>query len=96
MQKQIRTLENRLEGACHRHNARRAETRALRAVVDSLRRERLALDEGLRKLQRDLATHRRALAALLQEVRLKVLSGFQAAHRHALAGPGYRRGWECQ
>lgn len=68
MQKQIRTLENRLEGACHRHNARRAETRALRAVVDSLRRERLALDEGLRKLQRGLATHRRALAGLLQEV----------------------------
>ncbi len=75
MQKHIRTLENRLEGACHRHNARRAETRALRGVVDSLRRERLALDEALRKLQRGLAGQRRCLAALLHEARQPLAHG---------------------
>ncbi len=79
MQKHIRTLENRLEGACHRHNARRAETRALRGVVDSLRRERLALDEALRKLQRGLAGQRRCLAALLHEARRRPLTGSPAA-----------------
>ncbi len=79
MQKHIRTLENRLEGACHRHNARRAETRALRGVVDSLRRERLALDEALRKLQRGLAGQRRCLAALLHEARRRPVTGSPAA-----------------
>ena len=96
MRKQIRTLENRLEGACHRHNARRAETRALRAVVDSLRRERLALDEGLRKLQRGLATHRRALAGLLQEVCFQRSCGWvsgckcTAWHQHVRHGTASR------
>lgn len=61
----MRTLENRLEKAYHRFNAQRAATNQLRDSVDNLRKERLAFNEVLRKLNSSLDGHRKQAAALL-------------------------------
>lgn len=85
----MRTLENRLEKAYHRFNAQRAATGQLRDSVDNLRKERLAFNEVLRKLNASLDGHRKQAAALLHsshtaiEARDKVRS-LRSIRNHSL------------
>ncbi len=65
-EKTITVLENRLDQAIKRLNGRQAETRALRDSIDGLRKERLALNEALAKLDAQLAGQRREAARLLR------------------------------
>ncbi len=58
-------LENRLDKAIKRLNTRQAETRTLRDNIDGLRKERLALNEALAKLDGQLSAQRQEAARLL-------------------------------
>lgn len=59
-------LENRLDKAIQRLNGRQAETRNLRDSIDGLRKERLALNEALGKLEGQLGGQRQEAARLLR------------------------------
>ncbi len=59
-------LENRLDKAIKRLNTRQAETRTLRDNIDGLRKERLALNEALAKLDGQLSAQRQDAARLLR------------------------------
>ena len=59
-------LENRLDKAIKTLNTRQAGTRALRCSIDGLRKERLALNEALAKLDGQLSTQRQDAARLLR------------------------------
>ncbi len=59
-------LENRLDKAIKRLNTRQAETRTLRDNIDGLRKERLALNEALTKLDGQLSAQRQDAARLLR------------------------------
>jgi hypothetical protein len=77
-------LENRVEQAWHRLNARRAATAALRDAIDGARKERLAMAELQRKLTAQLAAARTRAAALLQSSRAACLARDKARHLHLL------------
>lgn len=66
LEKTMTVLENRLDQAIKRLNGRQAETRALRDSIDGLRKERLALNEALAKLDTQLAGQRCEAARLLR------------------------------
>ena len=66
LEKTMTVLENRLDQAIKRLNGRQAETRALRDSIDGLRKERLALNEALAKLDNQLAGQRHEAARLLR------------------------------
>ncbi len=67
-------LENRVEQAWHRLNARRAATAALRDTIDGARKERLAMAEQQKKLTQQLAAARERAGSLLQASRAACLA----------------------
>lgn len=75
-------LENQVEQAWHRLNARRAATAALRDAIDGARKERLAMSEMQQKLTAQLAAARTRAAALLQSSRAACLARDKARHLH--------------
>ncbi|CAL5220665.1 g2711 [Coccomyxa viridis] len=66
LEKTMTQLENRLDKAIKRLNTRQAETRTLRDNIDGLRKERLALNEALAKLDGQLSAQRQDAARLLR------------------------------
>lgn len=66
LEKTMTQLENRLDKASKRLNTRQAETRALRDNIDGLRKERLALNEALAKLDGQLSSQRQDATRLLR------------------------------
>jgi len=94
--KAMTQLENRLDKAIQRLNTRQAETRTLRDNIDGLRKERLALNEALTKMDGQLIAQRQDATRLLRtsqsecEGRDKVcwscLSGLSQAYLSPLYG----------
>lgn len=68
VQRRIRVLENRLQQASVRYNEAAARSRALRARIDSLRRERLLFDELAGKLQRGLARQKGEMVEVIARI----------------------------
>ena len=66
LEKTMTQLENRLDKAIQRLNTRQAETRTLRDNIDGLRKERLALNETLAKMNGQLAAQRQDATRLLR------------------------------
>ena len=79
-EKAMAILENRVEQAWHRLNARRASTAALRDAIDGARKERLAMAELQRKLTAQLAAARSRAAVLLQASRAACLARDKARY----------------
>jgi len=66
LEKTMTQLENRLDKAIQRLNTRQAETRMLRDNIDGLRKERLALNEALAKMDGQLIAQRQDATRLLR------------------------------
>lgn len=82
----MRVLENRVEQAYHRLNARRAATRRLRGAIDGARKQRLAAAELQRKLAAQLAAARARALALLHASHAACLARDKARLRLILHG----------
>ncbi|KAG5174926.1 outer dynein arm docking complex protein like [Tribonema minus] len=67
IQKQVRILENRLDKALTKFNEALGQNKALRREIDDLRREREVFDAIYRRLERDLAERKRAMAAIIEQ-----------------------------
>ncbi len=74
MQKQIRTLENRLDKALVKYNEAKAHNKQLRAIIDSLRKERGRTDEIYQQEMLDLQKKQKAIEDLERVGRLFKLS----------------------
>lgn len=61
-------LEGRKQQANIRHNEALTKTRALKEKINDLRREKLAFEDMLRKLDRVLSTQRADLASAIRSI----------------------------
>lgn len=64
--KKMRVLENRLDKALVKFNQSLASNKALRETIDNLRRERVVFDNIYRKLERELAEKKKAMAEIIE------------------------------
>ena len=67
LQKQIKILENRLDKANQKFNEAIAVNRELRQVIDSLRRERVIVDNLDNKLEKELHEKRKEMANIIEK-----------------------------
>jgi hypothetical protein len=68
LQRKIKILEDRLQGASVRYNDSLTRSRALRARIDSLRCERLLFEELHGKLQRGAARKKTEIMELIARI----------------------------
>jgi chromosome segregation ATPase len=68
VQRRIRILEDRLQQASVRYNDALTRSRALRARIDGLRRERLLFEELHGKLQRGLARKKAEIVDVISNI----------------------------
>lgn len=68
MTKQCKIIENRVDKANVRYSESLAVNKDLREKIDNLRRERVIFEQVFNKLEKDLGTKRRQMAALVEEV----------------------------
>jgi len=66
LEKKARVLETRLEKALQRFNEALAANKDLRAQIDTLRQERGVFESVYRKLERELAEKKRAMANMIE------------------------------
>lgn len=66
-QKEIKTLENRLDKANQKFNEAIAHNKKLREEIDSLRRERVIFDNIYQKLEKELNEKRKSMANIIEE-----------------------------
>jgi len=66
IQKQVKTLENRLDKAMQKYNAAVSLNKDLRNKINDLRRERLVFDGIFKKLERELAEKKREMAQIIE------------------------------
>ena len=64
--KQVKTLENRLEKALVKFNEALAHNKSLRANIDNLRRERVVFDQIYKKLERELHDRNAEMANVIE------------------------------
>eukprot|EP00128_Syssomonas_multiformis_P012257 Colp12_sorted_trinity150504_noHs@18467 len=64
--KQIRVLENRLDKALVKFNESLAYNKRLREQIDDLRRERVVFDNIYKKLEKELAEQKKAMAEIIE------------------------------
>lgn len=67
VQKQIKTLENRLDRGLQKFNEAIAANRGLRDQIDALRRERVVFDDIYRKLENELQQKKREMANIIEQ-----------------------------
>merc|ERR1719243_373297 len=67
VQKQIKTLENRLDRALQKFNEAIADNRGLRDQIDALRRERVVFDDIYRKLENELQQKKKEMANIIEQ-----------------------------
>ena len=83
-QRRIRTLEDRLQQAAVRRNEQLGRNRALRARIDSLRRERLLFEELGGKLGRTLERRKAEMAELIG----RIAAAHEEREKVGAGGPG--------